>query len=319
MSAPISIVSRDLDEAREIGGSAYFPHVLTCHGDASAFAMQLRSITVGPVLVGVLGYDVEVHIETTRELDTAYEINVPLAGELDCWVGGRYAAGSPSRAVVNGPRCTSTLHGFGPGRPLFGLKVKRDALEAQYRVLHGRPPDGPVELDPYIALDRGGGRQWWALARTLLDGVEDPDGVLGNPMVARPLVDAVLRGLLVVAGPDGAGPQHLGCRPRSLRTALEFVHEHASRPLTVGDIAEAGGCSVRALQDAFQRHLDSTPMAYLHRVRLAGAHADLVAADPEAETVNDVCWRWGFTHAGRFAAAYRRCYGVRPSETLHAK
>lgn len=342
MTAATSFVSRDLDEAREIGGSVYFPHQLTCQGDASAFAMQLRSLTLGPLMVGVLGYDVEVHIETTRELDTAYEINVPLAADLDCWVGGRHTVGSPTRAVVNGPRATSTLHGFGRGRPLFGLKVERDALEAQYRVLHGRAPEGPVELDPYIALDRGGGRQWWTLARTLLDGVrgstldtaldgaldtaldtapdvtDDPGGLLGNPMVARPLVDAVLRGLLMVAGPDGTrGPSAVSARhPGALRSALEFIHGRASEPLTVADIAAAGGYSVRALQEAFQRHLDSTPMAYLQRVRLAGAHADLVAADPDAETVNDVCWRWGFTHAGRFSAAYRREYGVRPSDTL---
>lgn len=324
MTTATSFVSRDLDEAREIGGSVYFPHQLTCQGDASAFAMQLRSLTLGPLMVGVLGYDVEVHIETTRELDTAYEINVPLAADLDCWVGGRHTVGSPTRAVVNGPRCTSTLHGFGRGRPLLGLKVERDALEAQYRVLHGRPADEPVELDPCIALDRGGGRRWWALARALLDGAldetDDPGGLLSNPMVARPLVDAVLRGLLVVAGPVGplgssAGPDR---QPGSLRAALEFVHERASEPLTVADIAAAGGCSVRALQEAFQRHLDSTPIAYLHGVRLAGAHADLVAADPDADTVNDVCWRWGFTHAGRFAAAYRREYGVRPSDTLRA-
>jgi transcriptional regulator GlxA family with amidase domain len=88
--------------------------------------------------------------------------------------------------------------------------------------------------------------------------------------------------------------------------------------MSVADIATAGGCSVRALQEAFQRDLATTPMAYLQRVRLAGAHADLVAADPDSDSVNDVCWRWGFTHAGRFAAAYRRHYGLRPSDTLRS-
>lgn len=297
----------------------YFPHQLSCAGDAREFAMQLRSLTLGPLMIGVLSYEVEVHIATTRELDTAYEINVPLAGEMDCWVGGRHAVGSPNRAVVNGPRATSTLHGFGRGRPLFGLKVERAALEAQYRVLHGRPVDGVLELHPHIELDAALGRQWWALARTLLDGVlddtADPRGLLGNPMVARPLVESVLRGLLVVAGTDGARRDPVG-HPASLRAAVEFVHEHASRPLTVAEIAAAGRCSVRALQEAFHRHLDSTPMAYVQQVRLAGAHADLVAADAGLETVNEVSWRWGFTHTGRFAAAYRAAYGVRPSETL---
>lgn len=312
--------SRDLDEARAVGGSAYFPHTLSCAGDRSAFAMGLRSLTVGPLMAGVLSYDVEVHIETTSELSCAYEVNVPLAGDMDCWVGGRHMVGNPNRAVVNGPSATSTLHGFGRDRPLFGLKVQRAALEAQYEVLHGRPATGALELHPYIELDRARGRQWWALARALLDEVLEessgPDRLLDNPMVARPLADAVLRGLLVVATADKAPVEVSGAA--TLRAAVDFVRAHACEPLTVADIATAAGCSVRALQEAFQRDLATTPMAYLRRVRLAGAHADLVAADPARETVNDVCWRWGFTHAGRFAAAYHRDYGVRPSETLRS-
>ena len=317
-SSLVSVASQDLDEARTVGGSAYFPHRLTCEGDLSEFAMRLRSVTIGPLMAGILAYDVEVHIETTHQLATAYEVNVPLGGGMDCWVGGRHILGSPHRAVVNGPRSTSTLHGFGRGNPLFGLKVNREALETQHQMLHGRPADGPVELRPCIELDRAPGSQWWALSRTLLGAIDDPTGLLSNPMVARPLVDSVLRGLLVVAGQERDGPSPSAANTRSLRAAIDFLREHTSEPLTVSEIATAGGCSVRALQEAFQQHLGTTPMAYLHRARLAGAHSDLLAAHPDVETVNDVSWRWGFTHSGRFAAAYRRQYGVPPSQTLRA-
>jgi AraC-like DNA-binding protein len=316
MSA-VSIASRDLDEARSFGGSAYYPHTLACVGDDSEFAMRLRSLTVGPLMAGVLSYDVEVHIETTHELATAYEVNIPLAGELDCWVGGRHTVGTPNRAVVNGPSHRSTLHGFGRDRPLFGLKVQRDALEAQYDVLHGRPARRSLDLSPHIELDGALGRRWWTLARVLLEAIDEPDGLLGNPMVARPLVDAVLRGLLIVGTePTDGTARESG--PASLRAAIDYLRANASDPLTVADIAAAGGCSVRALQEGFRRRLATTPMAYLEGVRLAGAHADLLAADAARETVNDVAWRWGFTHAGRFAATYRRHYGVRPFQTLRA-
>jgi AraC-like DNA-binding protein len=314
----VRVASRDVGEARAVGGSAYFPHRLSCRGDRSEFAMRLRSLTIGPLMAGVLSYDVEVHIETTHELATAYEVNVPLGGDMDCWVGGRHTPGSPNRAVVNGPGTTSTLHGFGPGNPLLGLKVNREALETQYQVLHGRPPEGPIALRPGIELDRVPGRQWWALARMLLDAIDSPDGLLANPMVARPLVDSILRGLLTVAGDDPEQFGHGSTGTGSLRAAIDFLRAHASEPVTVSEIAAAARCSVRALQEAFRRHLGTSPMAYLERTRLAGAHADLIAADPGVETVNEVCWRWGFTHAGRFAAAYRRHYGVPPSETLRA-
>ncbi|MGR7000479.1 helix-turn-helix domain-containing protein [Yinghuangia aomiensis] len=52
------------------------------------------------------------------------------------------------------------------------------------------------------------------------------------------------------------------------------------------------------------------------RCALARAHDDLRGADPAATTVTEVSLRWGFAHQGRFAAAYRRRYGVPPSTTL---
>ncbi|MEV6995503.1 helix-turn-helix transcriptional regulator [Streptomyces sp. NPDC093228] len=77
-------------------------------------------------------------------------------------------------------------------------------------------------------------------------------------------------------------------------------------PITVAQIAAAAHVTPRALQYAFRRHLDTTPLAHLRGVRLAEAHRDLVAADPaEASTVTGIAARWGFYHPGRFASLYR--------------
>ncbi len=57
-------------------------------------------------------------------------------------------------------------------------------------------------------------------------------------------------------------------------------------------------------------------MAYLRRVRLALARADLVAAEPARDTVTAIAHRWGFHHQGRFSAAYREAYGELPRRTL---
>ncbi len=71
------------------------------------------------------------------------------------------------------------------------------------------------------------------------------------------------------------------------------------------------------MQEAFRRHLDTTPMAYLRRVRLERAHRELQVTDPAAGgTVAEIAARWGFAHHGRFAALYQGCYGHAPSATL---
>jgi transcriptional regulator GlxA family with amidase domain len=57
-------------------------------------------------------------------------------------------------------------------------------------------------------------------------------------------------------------------------------------------------------------------MTYLRHLRLARVHDHLRDADPALDTVTQAAYRYGFTHMGRFAAAYRTRYGVAPRETL---
>jgi AraC-like DNA-binding protein len=73
---------------------------------------------------------------------------------------------------------------------------------------------------------------------------------------------------------------------------------------------------MRAVQLAFRRHMDTTPMTYLRRVRLDHAHRELMAADPAEQTVTGIAYRWGFPSPSRFATYYRDVYGVLPGRTL---
>lgn len=104
--------------------------------------------------------------------------------------------------------------------------------------------------------------------------------------------------------------------PRTLRRALAHIEAHPQHDLTVAEIAAAADVSVRAVQLAFRRHLDTTPLAYLRRVRLAHAYDELATRDRTQTTVTDVAARWGFFNAGRFSAAYRHEYGQLPHDTL---
>lgn len=105
--------------------------------------------------------------------------------------------------------------------------------------------------------------------------------------------------------------------PASLRRAVAFIDAHAHEPITLADIAAAGGIRPRTLQAGFARHYDTTPMAYLREVRLERAHHELQAADlTRGDTVAGIATRWGFIKPGRFAAAYKQHYGVLPSQTL---
>jgi AraC-like DNA-binding protein len=108
-------------------------------------------------------------------------------------------------------------------------------------------------------------------------------------------------------------PDH--ATPAVVRRAADFIESSAERELTLSDIAAAAGIGPRGLQAAFLRHQDSTPTAYVRRVRLDRAHRELVDSDPaDRDTVAVVAARWGFPRPTAFVTAHQQVYGSPPGQ-----
>jgi AraC-like DNA-binding protein len=166
-----------------------------------------------------------------------------------------------------------------------------------------------------------------AAARAQWQNTSDyADRVLANPeAAASPLIIGSTARLLAATAlavfpntalPGPAARDRSDASPATLRRAIAFIDEHAHDDITAAEIAAAAGVTIRAVQLAFRRHLDTTPLGYLRRVRLHYAHRQLAAADPQHGSVTAVAYRWGFANSSRFAAYYRQAYGVLPSHTL---
>jgi transcriptional regulator GlxA family with amidase domain len=129
-------------------------------------------------------------------------------------------------------------------------------------------------------------------------------------------------GILIVGYTDGLmrnPAETSAAQPQTLRRAIAFIHDNAHRDIGLRDIAAAINVTPRSVQYAFRRHLGTTPLEYLRRVRLDRAHRDLQAADPAVDTVMEIAGRWRFGHPGRFSMAYREAFGHPPSRTLRAR
>lgn len=101
--------------------------------------------------------------------------------------------------------------------------------------------------------------------------------------------------------------------PWQVKRAIDYMAANAKVPLQAKDIAESAGVSVRALQVAFQRFKDTTPLNYLRQLRLEGVRQDLCG--PNTDTVAVVARSWGFVHMGRFSELYKSAFGELPSDT----
>ncbi|GAA0624147.1 hypothetical protein GCM10010174_49100 [Kutzneria viridogrisea] len=162
---------------------------------------------------------------------------------------------------------------------------------------------------------------WRAAAEFARQQLRTPPSTLREPLVHTQVVH-LLAAVALAAFPNTTmtadylrGPGWVA--PAGLRRAVAFIDAHADQPLTLSGIAAAARVGPRALQYAFRRHHNTTPMGYLRRVRLDRAHQDLLAAvRTGADSVAEIARRWGFANPARFAALYRESYGRPPHGDL---
>ncbi|MFC9441917.1 MULTISPECIES: AraC family transcriptional regulator [Brevibacterium] len=237
--------------------------------------------------------------------------------------GARVDIGSESVAVtpaasaailVPGARVRMNLR---PDYDQLHLRVDAAVLRAHAETLLGRAaPAAPRFRTHTFRLGAGFGAWLGTLEGLVSEGRAGADM---SPLMTKSLEDMLLT-QLVLGHPDlGAGePETMDAHPagpattKRVRLALDHIADHLGEPLTVTGIAEAAGLSVRTLQRAFREQLGVSPLAHVQKERLHAARTDILGSDT---AISDIAFRWGFSHPSRFAAAYARLFGERPSQT----
>jgi AraC-like DNA-binding protein len=197
--------------------------------------------------------------------------------------------------------------------PLIALIVDRTEFARAARLLTGSEP---VTVPNPSVLPQSTEMQayWLAVCRHVYRDISQNPEVFANPLVRdsafRTLVSAAVAAFQLQDAPAVT-------LPRSIRRATAFMDANAGTSMSVQDVAREARMSLRGLQYAFRRELGMTPMAYLRKVRLQRARADLVRGD-RGETVGAIARRWGYANAARFAAAYRQAFGEPPGATLRS-
>lgn len=124
-----------------------------------------------------------------------------------------------------------------------------------------------------------------------------------------------LAATFLAAASDSPAPLPAETRQQVLRARIRtFIDHHLSDPdLRPAAIAAHHHISVRLLHLLF-RDEPETVGATIRRLRLERSRADL--ADPELRHhgVGEIASRWGFRHQADFSRAFRRAYGMAPSD-----
>ncbi|WP_394690460.1 GlxA family transcriptional regulator [Hoeflea sp.] len=99
--------------------------------------------------------------------------------------------------------------------------------------------------------------------------------------------------------------------PRLVR-AVRIMETHIDAPLSIAAIARRVSMSARGLEQLFSRQMGETPGAYFLSLRLSAARR-LVNDTPLS--VTDIASRTGFSSQPAFSRAFRRQFGLSPSES----
>jgi AraC-like DNA-binding protein len=317
-TAPRLFRSVDLDEARAELSRVYYPLRVAPAGSGQAFALSMRTVSLGSITVGRLLYGGDI-TKDCGELHTAYHINAPVAGEVVSTCGDQQVVATPSRAAIFGPTGRTVLDLWRAGSDQLCIKIDRRRLEGDLAERLERPLREPVRFRMGMDLTAPMGQSWLRAVHILATELETPGGLASQPLLAAEIERLIVDGLLWGQHHNYAESMRQPGRPpqpRTVRLAIELIESDPATSWSITELARAVGVSVRSLENGFRRYLGTTPLAYLHSCRLDRAHDDLRRSSIAETTVTDVAFRWGFSHLGRFARAYRERFGVNPSETL---
>jgi AraC-like DNA-binding protein len=279
-----------------------------------------RSVSFGPVQISDIVFQADLAVDCD-DVGIDYYVHLPITGRMESRHGGSELIATRELAAVYQPGAGSFSGQWAAGTRVLCVRLDHTAVAAALARLPDGAPAAQTKFELAINTQQGLGRTW---AEQLLVLSRQPTGresLLAHSLVSRPLAESLVNGFLLASAPTCSAAivaAARSARPAAVQKAIELIEADPQVSLGVSDMAARCGVSPRALQAGFQRHIGMSPLSYLRDARLRRADAELrMAASPD-DTVASIARRWGFTHLGRFAAAYGAKYGQPPGQTLRA-
>ncbi|MBP2232439.1 AraC-like DNA-binding protein [Azospirillum agricola] len=326
-------ITSDPDCASERLFRNYTPHRMRVIGPPRDFRMRLRVGWSGSMALLRFNTGVELsQVPTGRFI----LVTTQVSGWSEIDTQAQSFSGGPGLMVVDSAR-SPVRKRFSADSERLHLRLGTAALDSLYERLVGKAPARPLEFAPCIRPGTAMQARWRSVVRMVLSCTAPSGGpsstgpdAAGHPalpdFLRRQLEETAM--LMLLTGHEHNGTEQMAgtpaaAAPRHVRAAEEFMRANAGESLTLAEIAEAAGVSIRTLTAGFRSFRDQSPMQQLRDIRMAAARDDLLQGPETGSTrtggVADIALRWGFGNFGRFAGDYRRRYGETPSETLRRR
>lgn len=315
LNAPEKLLfaSTDLDEVRSMVGRVMKPHQLTRTAGGERLDARMHYTGLGDLSLSRLRYGATVRIEP-GPLESFFLVQMPLCGTAAIESGGQRIDSSPELASVLSPECDTRMC-WEAGNDQVMLRISRSLVERTLVGYLGHPLDKPLHFE--LGFRWRDCAPWSCLLSYLVDcATHYPD--LEQHKLVLSQVEQLAASILLTSHlhnySETAPARRSSILPRHVRRAQDYLQAHAHEPLSVEQLAQVAGVSVRSLYSGFKEFLGVSPMHYLRDLRMERARTELLSG--EAASVAGVALHWGFAHMGRFSNDYKARYLETPSQTL---
>jgi AraC-like DNA-binding protein len=138
--------------------------------------------------------------------------------------------------------------------------------------------------------------------------VTGPSRLLWHEAKALELIAVMTDELVEVA--SAQAPRLSPAEIERLERVRRCLIERMTDPPTLAELARTAGCNATKLKGGFRARFGTSIFAYLRRVRLDQARRLLLE---QHLNVSEVALRVGYQNPSKFAAAFRRQFGISPS------
>lgn len=105
-------------------------------------------------------------------------------------------------------------------------------------------------------------------------------------------------------------------RQRGVEAAIKYLRDADHSTITVPQLRNASGVSMRTLEYGFRDTFDITPATFLRLQRFHAARRKLMNAESGSTSIAEIAYETGFYHLGRFSGRYHELFHEPPLRTL---
>lgn len=308
----------EIEEATAYMSAAFSPHSAQKRTLNRSIKFQSQSVELDGIALHFVDYgceDGDVVIRTP-EVGPYFMFLLPLSGSA------LVSAGGPAQPIDT--QCMAALSPKDlffqrPGRDYTCLAIKVPAhVGSRYGFDCRTQPKDPLVGGWNVG-------QWTQVAETLAPAIVRStfgriDPLNDEPVQPAAIVENRILCMLqhLLASSPTSNAVNAKSFPPHLKRAIEFIKDNYASSVYLHEIAAASRVNVRTLQQSFRHYIGTSPMGFVHAVRMHHARQHLLASagKPSHAKVTMTAMEHGFDHLGRFSGQYARQFGESPSDTL---